>query len=44
MLILSLFGVWMLAITFILLFMKGVQGCGGNCNQGRLPCDCKGKQ
>jgi len=18
-------------------------GCAGNCNQGRLPCDCKGK-
>ena len=40
MLLLTIAGIWILSVIFIMLFMKGAKGCGGNCNQGRLPCDC----
>ncbi len=32
------------AIISSLLYSSKVQGCNGNCNQGRLPCDCRGKE
>lgn len=31
---------WMLSQTVF----KNSQGCGGNCYQGRRPCDCQDKQ
>ena len=41
---LNIIGFWIVAAIVIIAFMKGTGGCGGSCNQGRLPCDCKDKK
>lgn len=34
-----------LALIVILIprITKNIKGCNGSCNQGRLPCDCRGE-
>ena len=31
-------------IGIVLYFTRNAEGCGGDCYQGRRPCDCKGKK
>jgi hypothetical protein len=33
----------MLLVSWVLnqTLFKNIQGCGGNCRQGRMPCDCR---
>ena len=33
-----------IAIVFLLYFIRNVEGCGGDCYQGRRECNCKGKK
>lgn len=30
----------LLLLIIVLYLTKDIKGCGGNCKQGRLPCDC----
>ena len=39
--LLWILGIWVLAIVFIIAFMKSAKGCSGTCEQGRKPCDCQ---
>lgn len=31
-------------VALVVAYRNMSTGCAGNCNQGRLPCDCKMKQ
>jgi hypothetical protein len=42
--LLFLLGLVIASIMYLLLTNKSYKGCNGNCNQGRLPCDCRGKE
>jgi hypothetical protein len=34
---------WGITVYLVVKFLRGCQGCTGNCKQGRLPCDCEKK-
>lgn len=38
---LTILGIWIIAIIFGVLFIKGSSDCSGNCYQGRRLCDCE---
>lgn len=35
--------IFVFAAVILFKLTKNIPGCTGNCNQGRRPCDCRGK-
>lgn len=36
--------VLVLVVMLVPRIVKGIKGCNGSCDQGRLPCNCKGNE